>query len=185
MGLGPVLAAAVLLGGCSQVVPGAATAAPPAVPAAPDPATPGPGAPAPRSGLTADVVADECLLNAAEFGALLGEAVRPPAQGAVTRDDGSSSSSCVATAGTEPLALINVYAVRAGTPAEYVLAGATGGRRELSGVGEAAAVVETRTGPTLQLASPGFLVTILVAGRSPDDDAWRTAATAALSRLPG
>jgi hypothetical protein len=180
-----VVVLAIALAGCTAVVPGSGVAAPPtaATPAGEPPA--GPPAPAgSRSGLQADVLPDECLLNASEFGALVGEAVRPPKQGTVARGDGSRSSSCVATAGSEPLAMINVYAVHAGTPADYVAAGAPAGRREIAGVGEAAVVVDTRTGPTLQLAGSRYLVTVLVAGRTPSDEAWRTAATAALSRLP-
>jgi hypothetical protein len=174
---------AVAAAGCTTVVPGSAEAASPVVPAASS-AQQEPAPAPPRSGLDVDPVDDECLLDAAEFGALIGEAVRPPEQGSVRRGDGSSSSSCVATSGSEPLAMINVYGVRSGTPADYVRTGTAGGRRELAGVGEAAAVIDTRTGPTLQLASPRYLVTILVSGRTPSDDAWRTAATAALSRLP-
>lgn len=181
-----VVVMAGLVSGCTAVVRGEAVAAAPVVPVvtgAPSPTAP--TAPAsPRSGLDADVLADECLLNASEFGALVGTAVRPPTQDSVSRSDGSTGLSCVATAGTEPIAMINVYAVRSGTPADFVRAGAPGGRRELTGVGEAASVVDTKTGPTLQLASPTYLVTILVADRTPTDDAWRAAATAALSRLP-
>jgi hypothetical protein len=89
----------------------------------------------------------------------------------------------VATRGREPVAMINVYGVLSGTPADYVRAGGTAGRRELPGVGEAAVVIDTQTGPTMQLASPRYLVTILVSGGTPSDEAWRAAAEAALSRL--
>jgi hypothetical protein len=177
-----VLAAAVP--GCAEVVPGVALPTPSAGAEATAPASPV-ASPGPRSGLDADPIADECLLDAAEFGALVGTAVRPPAQDNVPRRDGSAGSSCVATAGTDPVAMINVYRVRSGTPAEYVRAGGPGGHRDLPGVGDAAAVFDTEAGPTLQVAVRGYLVTILVAGREPSDDAWRTAATAALSRLPG
>jgi hypothetical protein len=171
--------------GCTTIVPGSATAAPApgsSVPGAPGPPAAPPGA---RSGLDADVLPDECLLNAAEFGDLVGVAVQPPEQGTIEREDGSVSASCVATAGSEPVAMLNVYAVRSGTPADYVRAGGDAGRRELPEVGDAAVVIDTATGPTLQLASPEYLLTILVSGRTPSDDAWRTAARAALSRLPG
>jgi hypothetical protein len=173
--------------GCTVAVPGHGASAPPAAAAPlagtpPAPTAPPPPA-GPRSGLDVDSLPDECLLNAAEFGDLVGVVVRPPAQGSVQRDDGPRSSSCVATSGTEPLAMINVYGMRSGTPADYVRTGPAG-RRDLPGVGEAAIVIDTATGPTLQLASPRYLVTILVTGRVPSDDAWRTAAAAALSRLP-
>jgi hypothetical protein len=174
--------------GCTTVVPGSPAAVPglgvggPPLPVEPAP----PAAPSgPGSGLAADVLADECLLNAAEFGDLVGVPVQPPEQGTVERGDGSRSASCVATAGSQPIAMVNVYAVRSGSPADYVRADEGAGRRELPGVGEAAVVIDTATGPTLQLAGPQYLVTILVSGPAPSDDAWRTAAAAALSRLPG
>ncbi len=178
-----VLAAAA---GCTATVPGTAAPAPPVVvDATPSPSSaPAAPPPGPRSGLDVDVLPDECLLNAAEFGALVGRPVRPPEQSTVRRENGSTSSGCVATADGEPVAMMNVYGVRTGTPADYVRAAPPGGRRELPGVGEAAAVIDTATGPTLQLAGERYLVTILVSGATPSDDAWRAAAEAALSRLP-
>lgn len=183
-----IAASAVLLAGCSSVVAGTPAAVAPRVPgatsttAAPPSPTLGPPA-GPRGALQADVLPDECLLNAAEAGALVGTAVRPPEQGSVPRPDGSSGAGCVAVAGTDPVLLINVYAVRGGTPADFVRSAAPGGRRDLPGVGEGAVVLDTQTGPTLQLAAPDLLVTILVTGRTPSPDAWRAAAEAALSRL--
>jgi hypothetical protein len=129
------------------------------------------------------VLADECLLDAAQLGALLGRPVRAE-QSDVRRDDGTLSTSCYAAALDEPrapLAAINVYRVRSGTPTEFVRAA---GGRALSGAGGAATLLETASGPTLQVAGPAFLVTLVVQGRSPPDDAWRTAARAALARLP-
>ncbi|WP_142047248.1 hypothetical protein [Pseudonocardia kunmingensis] len=181
-----VAALPVAAAGCTTTVPGSATAAPaPGASAGPDALEPPAASPGPRSGLDADVLPDECLLNASEFGDLVGLAVQPPEQGTVEREDGSVSAGCVATADSEPVAMINVYAVRSGTPADYVRAGGGTGRRDLRGVGEAAVVIDTATGPTLQLASPEYLVTILVSAQTPSDDAWRAAAQAALSRLPG
>ena len=146
-----------------------------------------PTAPAAPAVLQPDVLADECLLDARQLRALLGRPVRAPAQSVVRRDDGSRSSGCHAGAAKgdpAPSAAINVYRVRTGTPAQFVSAGATRGRR-LTGIGEAAAVFATATGPTLQVASPRFVVTVAVQGRAPDDAAWRAAARAALARLPG
>ena len=80
-----------------------------------------------------------------------------------------------------PLAALNVYRVRSGTPAEFVRAG---GGRALQGAGEAATLLETAGGPTMQVAGRSFLVTLVVQGRSPPDAAWRAAARAALARLP-
>jgi hypothetical protein len=146
------------------------------------------GSPAPTAvpELESDVLADECLLDTGDFGALLGRDVLPPEQTVVRRDDGSRSSSCYANAAKgvpTPLAAINVYRVRSGTPAQFVHA-ASGRGRPLAGAGEAAALFDTAAGPTLQVAGRQFLVTVVVLGRGPSDDAWRTAATGALARLP-
>ena len=133
--------------------------------------------------LESDVLADECLLDAAQLGALLGRPVRVE-QSVVRRDDGTRSTSCYAGAvegKPAPLAAINVYRVRSGTPSEFVRAA---GGRALGGAGEAATLLETAAGPTLQVAGPAFLVTLVVQGRSPPDEAWRAAARAALARLP-
>jgi hypothetical protein len=172
--------------GCSRTVAGTPAAAP--GPRASPSASVDAGAPtttarARAPTLDADVLADECLLDAGQFGALLHRPVRAE-QAVVLRADGKRSTSCYAGAADgprEPLAALNAYRVRAGTPAEVVRAA---GGRALPGLGEAAALVETAAGPTLQVASPRFLVTLLVLGRSPPDDAWRAAARAALARLP-
>ena len=171
---------------CSRAVAGAPSAAP--GPTAFPSASTGAGTPATTArarapALDTDVLADECLLDAAQLGALLDRPVRAE-NAAVRRADGTRSTSCYAGAADgprEPLAAINVYRVRAGTPAEAVRAA---GGRALPGLGEAATLLETAAGPTLQVASPRFLVTLLVQGRSPPDDAWRAAARAALARLP-
>jgi hypothetical protein len=177
-----------LAAGCTTVVPGSGRAAGPvAVTGAPVAPETTAAPPPPQSALAADVVADECLLDALGFSALLGEPVLPPEQGRVVRGDGSSTSSCFANSARgapEPLAAINVYEPRTGTPAEFVRAAAPEGRRELTGVGEAAALVDTAPGETLQLAAARFVVTIAVLGGTPSDDAWRAAATAVLARLP-
>lgn len=175
--------ALVLLAGCSVEVRGAPGAAPVRAAAAAPAGAPGTaGRPGPRSGLDADPISDECLLDASELGALVGTAVRPPEESTVARPDGSVGRSCVASSGADPVAMVNVYRTRTGTPADYVRAGAQ--RHDLAGVGEAAAVFPTGAGPTLQVAAPAYLVTILVARGTPGDDAWRAAAAAALSRLP-
>jgi hypothetical protein len=182
-----LLVAGLLAAGCTSVVAGSGSPT-----AGPATSTPSPTTdlltPAPtRSALAADVLADECLLDALGFSALLGRPVLPPEQGEVERADGSSSSSCVAESARgfpEPLAAVNVYEPRAGTPAEFVRAGPPEGRRELTGVGEAAVLVDTAPGVTLQLAAPRYVVTITVLDGAPPDDAWRAAAIAALAALP-
>lgn len=165
-GVAPVGAAAT--GGHSAVGPTVPVAAPPG----------------PRSALDPDPLPDECLLDASQVGTLVGTTVRLPTESVLIRSDGSVSRSCVANAGHDPVAMINVYRVRTGTPADFVRAGGPG-RRELSGAGEAAAIVDTAIGPTLQVAGPTYLVTIMVVRGRPGDDAWRSAAVAALARLPG
>ena len=177
--LGLLLAATAT--GCSRAVPGIPTATPPTA------TSPTAGAPAPATraiALVADVLPDECLLDAAQFGALLGRPVRPPQQSVLRRDDGSRSSGCTvgSTDGSRtPVGAINIYRVRSGTAAEFVRGS---GGQDLPGAGEAAAVLDTASGPTLQVAREPFLVTVAVSGRRPGDDAWRTAAAGALARLP-
>jgi hypothetical protein len=190
--LGLLAGGAVLLAGCTTAVPGTGVAAAPAT-TAPAPAPPagappegGPPAGGPRSALAADVVADECLLDALAFSALLGEPVLPPEQQRVEREDGEVRSACYVGAAGDgtPLAMVNVYAPREGTPADFVRAAPPEGRRDLDGVGEAAVLVDTPPGQVLQLAGPRHVVTVAVLDGAPADDAWRTAAGAALAALP-
>jgi hypothetical protein len=154
-----------LLSGCAVTVPGRAVPEPTPAPApAPAPAT-----------LVADVLADECLLDADGFALLLESPVAPPANGGAPR-----SCATATTRGTpQALAAINVYGVRGGTPVDLLRSG-----RPLTGLGDAAVVVETAGGPTLQVASGRYLVTIAVAERDPDDLRWRTAGARALAALP-
>jgi len=181
--------------GCSRAVPGTPSTVPgsAAVPQSAESPAGGTAAgsaivsasasPTRAPALQSDVLADECLLDAPQLGALLGRPVRVE-QSVVRRGDGTRSTSCYATAvdgRPAPLAAINVYRVRSGTPTEFVRAA---GGRALTGAGEAATLQETAAGPTLQVAGPAFLVTLVVQGRSPPDDAWRAAARAALARLP-
>jgi hypothetical protein len=182
------LLAVAAVAGCTRSVTGTPAVAPPhSFPVAAPPehtGTPVPKPTAAATALQADVLPDECLLDAAQLAALLGRPVRPPEQSVVHRGDGSRSSSCfVTSADGTPLAAINVYRVRAGTPEEFVRAAAAGGRA-LRGAGSAAAVLDTTVGPTLQVADTRFVVTVAVQGRPPDDAAWRAAARAALARLP-
>ncbi|MGH3568124.1 MAG: hypothetical protein ACRDRH_19265 [Pseudonocardia sp.] len=190
-GLSGLLALTISLAtGCTQVVSGvgipvpATTTPETTTPAdSPDP----PAVSGPRSPLNGDVIADECLLDAGQLGELVGEPVLVPTQATVDRDDGSSGSACYVDAATRPPApvvAINVYVPQKGTPADFIRAEAAGGRRELDGVGEAATLVDIGVGTTLHLAGTRYLVTITVLGDAPPDDAWRSAATAALARLP-
>lgn len=181
VGLVLVLAAA----GCSRAVAGTPSAAPPrAVAPTVSGAVTAAGPARDPTGLEGDVLADECLLDARQLTALLGEPVGRPAQAPVRRDDGSRSSSCYAAAAQGPpvpVVAINVYRVRDGTPAGFVRGA---GGRALAGVGRGAAVLDTAAGPTLQVATTRLLVTVAVPGRGPPDGAWRVAARRALARLP-
>jgi len=187
-GLSGLLALTIsLAAGCTQVVTGVGIPVP--VPATTTPAS-SPDPPVvsgPRSALNGDVIADECLLDAGQLGELVGEPVLVPTQTTVDRGDGSSGSACYVDAATRspaPVVAINVYTPQKGTPADFIRTQTAGGRRELDGIGEAAALVDIGAGTTLQLAGTRYLVTITVLGDEPPDDAWRTAATAALARLP-
>jgi len=186
-------------GGCTRAVAGAPGAAPQDASPLTATATPGPPATGPPGGtardptpttvaaLQPDVLADGCLLDAGQLAALLGRPVRAPAQSVVRRDDGSRRAGCSvapAEGGGAPLAAINVYRVRSGTAAQFVAMRAAGGRR-LTGIGEAATVLDTAAGPALQVASARFVVTVVVRGRDPGDAAWGAAARHALARLPG
>ncbi len=182
---------AALASGCATVVPGSGRAAPEAIvdtpTTAPAPETTAAAPAGPRPALAADVVADESQLDALGFSDLLGVPVLPPEQADVQRDDGSTSSSCVATSArgfADPLASINVYEPRDATPADFVRSAPAQGTTVLTGVGEAAALLDTAPGVTLQLAGSRFVVTISVADGAPSEDAWRVAATAALAELP-
>jgi hypothetical protein len=133
--------------------------------------------------LVADPVGDECVLNAAQVTALIGEPADRTAMTSIPGADGRSARGCVAFRGENQLVLMNVYRVRDAGPADAVRDGPAEGRRFLDGVGEDAAVVDSRVGPILQVAGRRFLVTIAVAGHVPSDDAWRTAGKAALDRV--
>jgi len=81
--------------GCSRTVAGAPSAVPGAPPAAPASAGSASSATARARAptLQSDVLADECLLDAGQFGALLGRRVRAE-QSVVRRADGTRSTSC-------------------------------------------------------------------------------------------
>lgn len=181
----------VTVAACTQAIPGTPLTAPGQLPRNPpgvSSSRPTPQPPPSRSGLDADVLPNECLLTADQFAALVGRPVREPQQRSVQRTDGSVGNACYAEAREgppTPLAAINVYTVRSGTPADFVRAAPPGGRKYLAGLGEAAAVIDTAIGPTLQLAGPRHLVTIVALENAPSDEAWRAAGEAALARLPG
>lgn len=136
--------------------------------------------PATRAALAPDVVDDECLLDASAVGALAGAAVRPPRQ----RTDADGSSCVAESSGGTPVATVDVYEPRTGSPADFVRGGPQTGRRPLDGAGEAAVVVDTAPGSVLQVAGARYVVTIAVLDGTPSDDAWRTAARTALEALP-
>lgn len=160
----------VLVAGCAVAVPGRAVPEPPVA----ETAVPETAVPAAPAQLVADVLTDECLLDAEGFGLLLESPVDPPTNGGEPR-----SCATAATRGTpRALAAINVYGVRGGAPVDLLRSG-----RPLA-VGDAAVVVETAGGPTLQVAAGAFLVTIAVAEREPDEARWLEAGRRVVERLP-
>ncbi|MBP2367346.1 hypothetical protein [Pseudonocardia parietis] len=174
-------------GGTTRTVP----PAPVEVRAAPVPdgghgAEPAPPAPPPTRApapLTADVVADECLLDADTLAGLLDATPAVAAANAGTeRPDGSRSRACFAVGGSSTVS-VNVYTTNRVTPDRYVRDAA--GARAVTGTGEGttAALLDTVAGPTLQLGTARHLVTIAVAGRAPSDEQWRTAARTAVAAL--
>ena len=132
--------------------------------------------------LVADPTEDECVLTASEVQALVGAPVERTTMTSIPGVDERPNRGCVAVEGENQLVLMNVYRVRSGTPADAVR-GPADGRRPLDGVGEAAAIVAGRVGPSLQAAGQRHLVTLAVAYVDPSDDAWRAAGRAALARL--
>jgi hypothetical protein len=138
---------------------------------------------APAVSLVVDPLDDECVLNAADVRALTGEPADRTAMTSLPAADGRSVRGCVAYRGENQLVLMNVYRVRGGDPADAVRTDQAGGRRFLDGVGRTAAIVDSRSGPTLQVAGEQFLVTVAVAFQNPSDDAWRTAGKTALDRV--
>ncbi|ANY08785.1 hypothetical protein [Pseudonocardia sp. HH130630-07] len=154
---------------------GGAPPARPQAPAAP-PAQPDP--------LTSDVLADECLLDEPALTGLLGTAPVVPAEDAdIRRPDGSTARSCFAVGGSASVS-VNVYTTNRVTPTRYV--SDVPGGRALTGTGDgtAAVLVDTVAGPTLQVGTARHLVTVAVAGRTPSDEQWRTAARRAVGALP-
>lgn len=177
-------------GGSAEVrqrpAPGRVTTAPPARTDAPagslvaHPSAP-PSAPPP---LTSDVLADECLIAAGPLAGLLGTAPATPAANAeVRRPDGSTARSCFAVGGSAMVS-VNAYTTNTTTPTGHLRTAV--GARPLDGTGDgtAAVLVETAGGPTMQLATPRWLVTVAVAGHTPTDEQWRAAATSATAALP-
>ncbi|TCK24703.1 hypothetical protein [Pseudonocardia endophytica] len=103
------------------------------------------------------------------------------------RPDGSTTRSCYAASRSgdpTPTAAINVYRVNSGTPAAFVRA--TAGGRPLPGVGEAAVLLDTVGGTTLQVATARYLITVNVVDAAPSAERWTTAgrAVAAVATRP-
>lgn len=162
--------------GASRVPDGRARPAPGAARATARPAAPAP--------LTSDVVADECLLDhAALTGLLGGPPVAPATNAVVTRTDGTRPRACFALADGVTVS-VNVYTTNRGTPAGYVAGARHGSTVTGLPAGTSATVLDTVAGPTLQLATARYLVTVAVAGRTPSRDQWRAAAVAAVAAAP-
>lgn len=167
--------------GASRVPDGRPRPAPDAARASPTRAATPAAAPAP---LTSDVVADECLLDRAALTGLLGgPPVAPATNAVVTRTDGTRTRACFALADGVTVS-VNAYTTNRSTPAGYVAAARHGSAVTGLPAGTSATVLDTVAGPTLQLATARYLVTVAVAGRTPSRDQWRAAAVAAAAAVP-
>jgi hypothetical protein len=141
--------------------------------------------------LTPNVVEDECLLTADEFGTLAGR-TGLRAENAELAGGGSRRSCFYAPAfADEPAARIDVYASASLPPPVLVSRIVTNGGRALSGAGagQSAVVVTSQDGATeLVVASATLLAVLTVlpgaAAVPPSDQAWAVAATAMAGRLP-
>lgn len=139
--------------------------------------------------LTPNVVEDECLLTADEFGTLAG-------RGAIRAENtelagGAGRRSCFYTpnAAVDPAARVDVYASASLPPPELVTRIAANGGRSLPGVGKGAVVVTGQDGTSeLVVASASLLavLTLLPGGAAipPSDQSWTAAGTAMAARLP-
>jgi hypothetical protein len=138
----------------------------------------------------AGVVQDQCLLTAAEFGALAG---RPSNRGENSADTGQGTQSreCWYSAATGNAALgrINVYGSNGPPPPELLqrVIGKVAGSRPLAAVGRAAVILPDGNGrPDMDLwvATDRYVVQIHVVDNPPDDAHWTAAGTAAAQHLP-
>ncbi|WP_224387894.1 hypothetical protein [Pseudonocardia sp. ICBG1293] len=160
--------------GAAPVPEGRARPAPGSTGAATRPARPAAAA----APLTADVLDDECLLDAASLTGLLGgPPVAPAANAVVTRADGTRTRACFALADGVTVS-VNAYTTNRGTPGGYVAAARHGTAVTRLPAGTSATVLDTVAGPTLQLATTRYLLTVAVAGRTPTPEQWRAAAVA-------
>jgi hypothetical protein len=138
----------------------------------------------------AGVVADQCLLTAAEFGALAGRQSNPGENSAGT-GQGTQSRECwyLASSGNAPLGRITVYGSNGPPPPELLqrAIGGVAGSRPLAAVGRAAVILPDGNGrPDMDLwvATDRYLVQIHVVDNPPDDARWTAAATTAAQHLP-
>lgn len=183
------------LTGCVQEIAGSPTAdGSPAAPSTSVQAAPTTVQAAPTTSsalsdvLVPDVVDDECLLTAAEFGALLGEPVLDPEKVAVKQPDGSVVSSCFVHNDNDiplPIGRINVYTARTRTALEFLASERGGNTRDLTGVGDAAIVIsDGGDGGALHIAAGRYVVTIFLFRAQPSEAMWVSAGRAAVGRLP-
>lgn len=139
--------------------------------------------------LTPNVVDDECLLTAQEYGALAGSTGIRAENTELAGGGGRRSCFYSPDGSDEPAARIDVYASSSLPPPELVARIVAGGGRPLAGVAQGAAVVTAQDGSVeLVVASPALLavLTVLPGGTAapPSDQAWTEAATAMAGRLP-
>ena len=141
--------------------------------------------------LTPNVVEDECLLAAGEFGSLVG---RTAIRAENTELAGDGRRSCfylpddAGGPADDPAARIDVYASASLPPPDLVARIAANGGRALAGVANGAVVVTASDGSSeLVVASPALLAVLTVlptgAATPPSDQAWTAAAAAMAARL--
>ncbi|MFB9428723.1 DUF3558 domain-containing protein [Streptoalloteichus tenebrarius] len=181
------LTAALTVAGCATTTAGTPRAAQDAAPttrASRPPEgqsrTPGPSASAePSSGpLSGDVIADECLLSAADVSALTGKTYLD-GQNVTVEKDGKQNKSCFYTKDGDfaPSARIDVYRVNGITlqeALERVVKNSPNSKR-VQGVGRGAVLELDKDGAprsTLWIASDNHLCVLWIADSTPAEPAW-------------
>lgn len=205
--LSALLLASLVVSACTTAVAGRPTAAPDAPAAAassfPVPSSavsssvkrrttnmPAPGATlAPNeSPLVQDVVDDECLLSAAQFSALAGQAVSISKQQVVDFGD-HKQNSCYyfADQSVGPIGRVDVFGVKGATPGDAVKHNITKfSGHPIDAANGGFTAPTSKGGSELFVAGDKFLVDIEVNhGPTITDDQWRSAAGAAVQELEG
>ncbi|WP_143174368.1 DUF3558 domain-containing protein [Streptoalloteichus hindustanus] len=179
------LATALTLTGCASTIAGAPRAAegvsPTTKPSRPsaERSTPPSGGAEPSSGpLVGDVVADECLLTAADVSALTGKTYLD-GQNVTVQKDGKENKSCFYTKDGDfaPSGRIDVYKVNGLTLQEALerVAKNTPNSKKIQGIGRGAVLEPDKDGApraTLWVASDNHLSLLWIADSTPAEASW-------------